>query len=98
MNSNPIPFRVWLGIDSLAKAGGGPTVVVQQLSEQLAAAGIKTTILTRSQPSGEPEAAPRGGHVHIIRLPRLEGLWKVRKLSSPTCPGLGVGSFKARIS
>lgn len=68
------PLRVWLGIASLASVGGGPAVVVQKLSEQLAATGVEVTILTRSLSGGEPEATPLYKHVRIIRVSGVQGL------------------------
>ena len=80
--SPPAPLRVWLGITNLARASGGPSVVVQHLSEHLAKAGVLVTILTRSLPDAECEAAPRDGRVRVIRISAQQGLKSSRKWSS----------------
>lgn len=71
-----VVMHVLLTIPNLLKSSGGPTAVVQCLSEQLALSGVSVSVLTTKPDFGQPEALPRDPRIRLIHAPAKEpGSW-----------------------
>ncbi len=62
-------MHVWLTIPSLANSRGGPSAVVQNLSEHLVSQDVRVSVLTCRASVGQSEALPRDDDVRVIRVP-----------------------------
>jgi len=62
-------MHLWLTIASLSKKSGGPSTVVQHLSEHLASLGASVSVLTLEADPGQTEALPRDPRVNVIHVP-----------------------------
>ena len=62
-------MHLWLTIASLSKKSGGPSTVVQHLSEQLVSSGASVSVVTAEADHGQSEALPRDQRVNVIHVP-----------------------------
>jgi glycosyltransferase involved in cell wall biosynthesis len=62
-------MHICLTIPSLSKKSGGPSTVVQHLSEHLVSLGASVSVLTLEADSGQSEALPRDPRVNVIHVP-----------------------------
>ncbi len=69
-------MHIWLTIPNLSKKSGGPSTVVQFLSEQLAALGASVTVVTGHAKPGQSETLPRDQRVTVFRAPVGLGRWR----------------------
>ena len=60
-------MHVLLTVPGLAKSSGGPTTVVQHLSECLVATGAAVTVFTATLQPGRTEVLPRDPRVKVVR-------------------------------
>lgn len=62
-------MHVFLTIPNLSKRDGGPSTVVQHLSEQLVSAGTSVSVVTSEPHPGDVETLPRDQRVNLIHVP-----------------------------
>ena len=61
-------MHILLTIPDLSKKSGGPSTVVQHLSEQLVSSGASVSVVTAEADPGESEALPRDPRVNIVHV------------------------------